>query len=106
MGGGRVGVTTGAYIRNVLDGKQFVVTTDDAMAIMADERGAYEVRQGEYALVASGTCAACLGRVNEGDPFVVKYHPTLPGGIFHQPCQPTGPGWYGVEDQGEGAEDL
>jgi len=79
---------------------------DDLASDLSRERyiaerdaGNYEIRQGPYALVASGTCAACLGRVNEGDPFDVKYHPTKKGGIFHTRCAPTGPQWFGVEGE-------
>lgn len=51
--------------------------------------------------VVTGECAAGDGIVNAGDPFVIRYHPDKPGGIFHQRCDPSlaDPMWYPVDGE-------
>ena len=87
-------------VHSVWTGNHCERTVSDAPS---SDPGAYEIR-GDGAV--SGECAAGDGRVEEGAEYVVRYHPTLRGGIFHQRCAPTGAGWYDPTDQGEGAEDV
>lgn len=54
-------------------------------------------------VLISGECAAGDGAVREGEPFVIRHHPTEPGGIFHLRCRPMSTGWYSLDD-GEGDE--
>ena len=69
-----------------------------------DGEGGYlvpkETEPGAYTLIGdtmvTGRCAGCLGQVDNGDAFVVRYHPSKPGGIFHKSCAPAGEGWFDV----------
>ena len=89
-------------------GEYRLISTMPSVANRANLRVRFD--PGDYETVGNGVvegrCAGCEDAVEAVDASVIRYHPHHPGGIFHQRCQPTGPGWYGVEDQGEGAEDL
>jgi hypothetical protein len=62
---------------------------------LLSEPGAYEIKgDGE----TTGCCAGCRHIVNPNDSYVIRYHPSIPGGIFHAAHAPTGDGWFGVEE--------
>lgn len=80
------------------------VFTSAPQYLPADSRpGEYEKRIGEDGQeLLSGICASCAERVEEGAPYMIRYHDTIkPGGIFHTRCAPTDPAWYGVEGDGD-----
>jgi hypothetical protein len=53
--------------------------------------------------LTSGECAACGGRVEEGEPHVILYSLAgWPGGLFHFACDPRlrdPRDWYSVEGE-------